>query len=218
MFYRTISDGRRPSALPCVSACPVDAIHPRETDEEYKATRRVYIDPVECVACSDCEPVCPVNAIFAPKDLPAKWVGQIEVNANFFHKQHGEALSHMEQRSVEAEQPGPSEEHTAQTITEAAAHLKWKTKPHSVERKVKEIVVEQLGSDEWKVVPAASFVDDLGADSLDIKELVMAFEEAFELEIPDGEAENLATIKDAVHYIKIHVKHKHNRSSRIGPS
>lgn len=68
--------------------------------------------------------------------------------------------------------------------------------------KVKEIVVEQLGVDEEEVTEQASFVDDLGADSLDIVELVMALEEEFDLEIPDEDAEKIATVGDAVNYIK----------------
>jgi acyl carrier protein len=72
----------------------------------------------------------------------------------------------------------------------------------SVEQKVKQIIVEQLGVDEAQVDPTASFVDDLGADSLDIVELVMAFEEAFDLDIPDEDAEKIATVKDAVTYIE----------------
>ena len=68
----------------------------------------------------------------------------------------------------------------------------------AVEQKVKQIIVEQLGVDENQVDNSASFVDDLGADSLDIVELVMAFEEAFELEIPDEDAEKIATVKDAL--------------------
>jgi acyl carrier protein len=71
-----------------------------------------------------------------------------------------------------------------------------------VEQKVKQIIVEQLGVDESQVDSSASFVDDLGADSLDIVELVMAFEEAFELEIPDEDAEKITTVKDAVDYIE----------------
>src|SRR5262245_24176152 len=71
-----------------------------------------------------------------------------------------------------------------------------------VEQKVKQIIVEQLGVDESQVDSNASFVDDLGADSLDIVELVMAFEEAFELEIPDEDAEKITTVKDAVEYIE----------------
>ena len=72
----------------------------------------------------------------------------------------------------------------------------------SVAEKVKQIIVEQLGVDENQVEPSASFVDDLGADSLDIVELVMAFEEAFDLDIPDDEAEKIKTVKDAVDYIE----------------
>jgi acyl carrier protein len=71
----------------------------------------------------------------------------------------------------------------------------------SIEQKVKQIIVEQLGVDESQVDPTASFVDDLGADSLDIVELVMAFEEKFDLEIPDEDAEKIATVKDAIDYI-----------------
>ena len=68
--------------------------------------------------------------------------------------------------------------------------------------KVKEIVVEQRGVDEDAVTMSASFVDDLGADSLDIVELIMAFEEAFDIEIPDADAEKISTVGDAVEYIK----------------
>ncbi len=68
--------------------------------------------------------------------------------------------------------------------------------------KVKEIVVEQLGVDEDTVSMSSSFVDDLGADSLDIVELIMAFEEAFDIEIPDADAEKISTVGDAVEYIK----------------
>lgn len=68
--------------------------------------------------------------------------------------------------------------------------------------RVKEIVVEQLGVDAEEATNDASFVDDLGADSLDIVELVMAFEEEFELEIPDEDAEKIGTVGDAVKYIK----------------
>jgi acyl carrier protein len=71
----------------------------------------------------------------------------------------------------------------------------------SVEQRVKQIIVEQLGVDENQVDNSASFVDDLGADSLDIVELVMAFEEAFDIDIPDEDAEKIATVKDAVDYI-----------------
>ena len=74
----------------------------------------------------------------------------------------------------------------------------------SVEERVKQIIVEQLGVGEGEVTPTASFVDDLGADSLDTVELVMAFEEAFGIEIPDEDAEKIATVKDAVDYIQKH--------------
>lgn len=72
----------------------------------------------------------------------------------------------------------------------------------SVEERVAKIVVEQLGVGEDQVKPEASFVDDLGADSLDTVELVMALEEEFECEIPDEEAENITTVQQAVDYIK----------------
>ncbi|MFZ3211275.1 MAG: acyl carrier protein [Terriglobales bacterium] len=76
----------------------------------------------------------------------------------------------------------------------------------AVEEKVKQIIVEQLGVDEGEVTANASFVDDLGADSLDTVELVMAFEEAFEIEIPDEDAEKIRTVKDAVDYITKNAK------------
>lgn len=72
----------------------------------------------------------------------------------------------------------------------------------SILEKVKEIVIEQLGVDAEKVSSEASFVGDLGADSLDTVELVMAFEEEFGLEIPDEDAEKIGTVQDAVDYIK----------------
>ena len=74
----------------------------------------------------------------------------------------------------------------------------------STEKKVKDIIVEQLGVAEEEVTMEASFTDDLGADSLDIVELVMAFEEEFGIEIPDEDAEKIATVKDAVTYIDAH--------------
>ena len=73
-----------------------------------------------------------------------------------------------------------------------------------ISERVKKIVVEHLGVDESKVTETASFVDDLGADSLDTVELVMAFEEEFGIEIPDEEAEKIVTVKDAITYIKEH--------------
>jgi len=72
----------------------------------------------------------------------------------------------------------------------------------AVEEKVKQIIVEQLQVDEAEVTPGASFQEDLGADSLDVVELVMQFEEAFDLEIPDEDAEKIKTVKDAIEYIE----------------
>ena len=74
----------------------------------------------------------------------------------------------------------------------------------SIEDRVKKIVAEQLGVKEDEVRTEASFVDDLGADSLDTVELVMALEEEFETEIPDEEAEKITTVKEAVNYIEAH--------------
>ena len=71
--------------------------------------------------------------------------------------------------------------------------------------KVKEIIVEQLGTAETAVTLEASFIDDLGADSLDIVELIMALEEEFDMEIPDSEAEKIVTVGDVVDYIKENV-------------
>jgi len=75
----------------------------------------------------------------------------------------------------------------------------------SVEDKVKSIIVDQLGVNEAEVTGSASFVDDLGADSLDQIELVMAFEEAFSIDIPDEEAENIKTVQNAIDYVEAHV-------------
>ena len=76
----------------------------------------------------------------------------------------------------------------------------------AVADKVKSIIVEQLGVDEEEVTPDASFVDDLGADSLDTVELVMALEEEFETEIPDEDAEKITTVQQAIDFIKAHAK------------
>ncbi|MEY3220007.1 MAG: hypothetical protein RIT27_1364 [Pseudomonadota bacterium] len=75
----------------------------------------------------------------------------------------------------------------------------------TIEERVKKIVVDQLGVKEEEVVDAASFVDDLGADSLDTVELVMALEEEFECEIPDEEAEKITTVQAAIDYIRGHL-------------
>ena len=72
----------------------------------------------------------------------------------------------------------------------------------SVEDRIKEIIVEQLGVDASEVTESASFIDDLGADSLDTVELVMAFEEEFGIEIPDEEAEKLQSVGDALKYMR----------------
>lgn len=76
----------------------------------------------------------------------------------------------------------------------------------SVEERVKSIIVEQLGVDAEEVNPEASFVEDLGADSLDTVELIMAFEEEFGVEISDEDAEKIRRVKDAVEYIDKHAK------------
>jgi acyl carrier protein len=76
----------------------------------------------------------------------------------------------------------------------------------NIEERVKDIVAEQLGVEQGKITGAASFVDDLGADSLDTVELVMAFEEEFGAEIPDDEAEKITTVQQAIEYIAEHVK------------
>lgn len=72
----------------------------------------------------------------------------------------------------------------------------------AIAERVKSIIVEQLGVDEEEVTQEASFTDDLGADSLDIVELVMAFEEEFGIEIPDEDAEKISNVKDAISYIQ----------------
>ena len=74
----------------------------------------------------------------------------------------------------------------------------------SIEERVKKIIVDQLGVDEADVKPSASFVEDLGADSLDTVELVMALEEEFETEIPDEEAEKISTVQAAIDYVTNH--------------
>ncbi|MCD6132771.1 MAG: acyl carrier protein [Deltaproteobacteria bacterium] len=75
----------------------------------------------------------------------------------------------------------------------------------SVEEDVKKIIVEQLGVEEDEVKPEAKFIDDLGADSLDTVELIMAMEEKFGIEIPDSDAEKISTVQDAIDYIKSHI-------------
>jgi acyl carrier protein len=84
--------------------------------------------------------------------------------------------------------------------------IRWRNTVMDVQAKVIEIIVQQLGVDAEKVTIDASFVDDLGADSLDVVELVMAFEEEFGVEIPDEAAEKIATVKDAVDYLQQHME------------
>ncbi len=71
-----------------------------------------------------------------------------------------------------------------------------------VEAKVKEIIIDKLGVEESQITPEASFTNDLGADSLDIVELVMGFESSFQISIPDEDAEKIATVGDAINYLK----------------
>jgi acyl carrier protein len=80
------------------------------------------------------------------------------------------------------------------------------TVSQAVEEKVKKIIVDQLGVEESEVTPEAKFIEDLGADSLDTVELVMALEEEFGIEIPDEDAEKIVTVKDASSYIQEHKK------------
>jgi acyl carrier protein len=82
----------------------------------------------------------------------------------------------------------------------------WKMAEGSVEERVKQIIVDELGVDEAEVTSNARFIDDLGADSLDTVELVMRFEEEFNIEIPDEAAEKIASVRDAVEYIEKHAK------------
>ena len=75
-----------------------------------------------------------------------------------------------------------------------------------IQERICDIIAEQLSQDKEEVVPEASFIDDLGADSLDLVELVMHMEEEFDVEIPDEEAENIRTVQDAINYVKQHLK------------
>lgn len=76
----------------------------------------------------------------------------------------------------------------------------------ALEEKIKQIIVEQLGTNADEVTPEASFIDDLGADSLDTVELVMALEEEFDIEIPDEDAEKITTVGGAIKYVEEHTK------------
>ena len=68
----------------CVQVCPVDCIHPRPSDDPFDAASQLYIDPIECIDCAACEPVCPVSAIFADGDLPAEHASFRDKNADYF--------------------------------------------------------------------------------------------------------------------------------------
>jgi acyl carrier protein len=93
--------------------------------------------------------------------------------------------------------PAAHHEEKTMTATDAATNI---------ETKVKGLIAEQLGVKEAEIQPTSSFVEDLGADSLDIVELVMAMEEQFQVEIPDEQAESIKTVQDAVNYINTHMK------------
>lgn len=72
----------------CVDACPVDCIHPRKDEDTFATDSQLYIDPIECIDCGACVPVCPVSAIFAQDDLPDKWKHFAEINANHYGHCH----------------------------------------------------------------------------------------------------------------------------------
>jgi NAD-dependent dihydropyrimidine dehydrogenase PreA subunit len=70
----------------CVDACPVDCIHPKKDEPAFENVNQLYIDPVECIDCGACVPVCPVSAIFALDDLPEKWAHFTEMNAQHYKR------------------------------------------------------------------------------------------------------------------------------------
>ena len=96
--------------------------------------------------------------------------------------------------------------HSGKILQFQTACPKGGSKMENVEQRVKKIVAEQLGANEAEIKNESSFVEDLGADSLDTVELVMALEEEFETEIPDEEAEKITTVQQAIDYIGAHVK------------
>jgi acyl carrier protein len=99
--------------------------------------------------------------------------------------------------------------YTARAFRETEIRFIWRSTnmaTSTIEAKVKSIIADQLGVGEDEIKPESSFIEDLGADSLDIVELVMAMEEEFEVEIPDEEAENIKTVGDAINYINTHKK------------
>ena len=69
-----------------MDACPVDCIHPRKDEPDFEAAVQLYIDPVECIDCGACVPVCPVSAIFPVDGLPEKWAGYAKVNADHYNR------------------------------------------------------------------------------------------------------------------------------------
>jgi acyl carrier protein len=104
---------------------------------------------------------------------------------------------------------GSRNRHRAEQLAAAQPEVfRGDRKMAAVDEKVKQIIVEQLQVDEAEVTPGASFQEDLGADSLDVVELVMQFEEAFDIQIPDEDAEKIKTVKDATEYIEKHQKSK----------
>jgi len=118
-----------------------------------------------------------------------------------------EQLAANRRMGVELSSTGDSHYNSAAVTAGAARPLAEGMKTmSSVEERVHKIVVEQLGVKEEDVTPEASFVDDLGADSLDTVELVMALEEEFETEIPDEDAEKITTVQQAIDYINEHLK------------
>lgn len=70
----------------CVDACPVDCIHPKKDESAFATEAQLYIDPVECIDCGACVPVCPVSAIFALDDLPDKWKHFAEINSKYYSR------------------------------------------------------------------------------------------------------------------------------------
>ncbi len=70
----------------CVDACPVDCIHPRKDEADFEGAKMLYIDPVECIDCGACVPVCPVSAIFSLDDLPEQWESFAKENADYYAK------------------------------------------------------------------------------------------------------------------------------------
>jgi len=111
-----------------------------------------------------------------------------------------------ERRAQTFSRPGPCSAVWRFTLQCAEFSAEERNPMSSIEERVKKIVVEQLGVKEEEVTPNASFVDDLGADSLDTVELVMALEEEFECEIPDEDAEKITSVQQAIDYVKAHVK------------